>query len=145
MRQPAYRAWKKTWIPACPLGKQLLHFASQRSLLTRHIRQPLPIGQESFESYLPSKKIYLFKGTRWDFFWALLHNCTLSPSLNSKLLVTVVMMLQNLHSHMAWYLCTDFLVDCTPSPHDDMNSQDFSLVEMTKPLFATKIKRRNMW
>ena len=144
MRQPAYRARKKTWIPACPLGKQLLHFASQRSLLTRHIRQPLPIGQESFESYLPSKKIYLFKGTRWDFFWALLHNCTLSPSLDSKLLVTVVMMLQNLHSHMAWYLCTDFLVDCTPSPHDDMNSQDFSLVEMTKPLFATKIKRRNI-
>ena len=42
---------------------------------------------------------------------------------------------------MAQYLCTDFLVDCSPSPHDYMNSQDFSLVEMTKPLFATKIKK----
>ena len=90
---------KKTWIQACPLRKQLSHFACQGSLLTHLSGWPLPIGQESFESYLPSKKIYSFQATQRDFFWALLHNCTLSPSLDSKLLVTVVMMLQNLYSH----------------------------------------------
>ena len=43
---------------------------------------------------------------------------------------------------MARYLCTDFLVDCTPSPHDDMNSQDFSLVWDDKTFICYQNKKK---
>ena len=64
-KKACLRGLKKTWILACPLGKQL---SCQGSLLTRLSGWPLPIGQESFESHLPSKKIDLFQATQWDCF-----------------------------------------------------------------------------
>ena len=65
---PLPQVSKKTWIPACPLGKQLSHFACSEPLLARlyliifwkaDSPGPLLIGEVSFKSYLPRKKIYL--------------------------------------------------------------------------------------
>ena len=41
-------------------------------LLEDDFPEPLPIGQVSFKSFLPSKKIYLSQTTRQDFFQVLL-------------------------------------------------------------------------
>ena len=40
-------------------------------LLEDDLAGPFSIGQVSFKSYLPSKKIYLSQTTGWDFFLAL--------------------------------------------------------------------------
>ena len=57
---------EKSWIPACPLGKQLSHLlvpghillALGNDFVTGWLAAPLPIGQVSFKSYLPSKKMW---------------------------------------------------------------------------------------
>ena len=64
------RARKKNL--ARPLRKQLSHFACPRLLLLEDASPGLwPIGQLSFNSYLPSKKIYLSRNTGRDVFRAL--------------------------------------------------------------------------
>ena len=67
---------------ACPLGKQLSHFVCLGPLgfllvllmilLEDVLPELLPIGQVSYKSYSPSKKIYLSQVNRRDFFQALL-------------------------------------------------------------------------
>ena len=74
------RAQKKnTCIQACTFCKQLSHIACRgRSLLIFNylleddLPVPLPTGQVCLKSYLPSKKLYLFRTARRDFFQALL-------------------------------------------------------------------------
>ena len=78
----------KTSIPACPLGKQLSHFACSGPSLaglkywscrrvTCLLDSCLLVSQVSFKSYFPSKKIYLSRTTGWDVFRSLHVPCTL--------------------------------------------------------------------
>lgn len=73
-------------MPAWASYKQLSNFVAQGSCIlilvylfygfvSRQLAWPLPIRQVCLKSYLPSRKICLSWGTRWDFFQALLPIC----------------------------------------------------------------------
>lgn len=71
-------AWKKTWIPACPLKKQIFNFACLKQVLVYIFPiymiylGPCPFGKRKWKAQ--SRKIYLYWTTGQYFFRALKSN-----------------------------------------------------------------------